>query len=248
MVFDLLARSLRGKLPEGEVPEGTRVYAVGDIHGCLAQLERLHEMIRADAAQSSAERLVAVYVGDYIDRGPDCRGVVEHLLSAPLPGFETVYLRGNHEDFLLEFLEDPRRMSGWMMNGAASTLSSYGVSLSASAASEVRSELRFNMPESHVAFYQSLVLWHLEGDYLFVHAGILPGVPIEEQEPKDLMWIRERFLDSNQDHGKIVVHGHTPIEEPELRFNRIGIDTGAVYGGQLTALVLEADSQRFLQA
>ena len=110
MVFDLLAKSLRGRAPHGRVPDGTRVYAIGDIHGCLDQLQALHRMILEDAAEAEVGRLVVVYVGDYIDRGLDSMGVVDHLIGAPLPGFEAVYLRGNHEDFLLEFLEDPRRI------------------------------------------------------------------------------------------------------------------------------------------
>ncbi len=252
MVFDLLAKSLRGRAPHGRVPDGTRVYAIGDIHGCLDQLQALHRMILEDAAEAEAERLVVVYVGDYIDRGLDSMGVVDHLIGAPLPGFEAVYLRGNHEDFLLEFLEDPRRIGSWMMNGGTSTLSSYGVGLSEVASTTdrrnaLRGELKFKMPEAHLAFYQDLRLWHIEGDFLFVHAGIQPGVPLEQQAPSDLMWIREPFLNSTEDHGKIVVHGHTPMREPELRTNRIGIDTGAVYDGALTALVLEGKDHRFLQ-
>ena len=253
MVFDLLARGLRGRAPSGRVPDGTRVYAVGDIHGCLEQLEALHRMILEDAAEAEEGRLVVVYVGDYVDRGLDCKGVVECLVGDPLPGFEAVHLRGNHEDFLLHFLDDPRTIGAWMMNGGGATLASYGVSQaeasgSSDAREALRGELKFRMPPGHLAFFEGLELSHIEGDYLFVHAGIRPGVALEDQVPEDLMWIREPFLNSSKDLGKIVVHGHTPLREPELRANRIGIDTGAVYGGMLTALVLERDQQRFLQA
>ncbi|HSG91524.1 MAG TPA: serine/threonine protein phosphatase, partial [Pseudomonadales bacterium] len=174
------------------------------------------------------------------------------LIMEPLPGFEAVHLMGNHDDFVLRVLtgEDPTL---WLMNGGDTTLRSYGIDPLAPAGMGrrdewLREQLAARLPDEHLAFLRGLRTMHTEGDYVFVHAGVRPGVPIAIQEPKDLLWIREPFLNSRADHGKVVVHGHTPSEAPEVRANRIGIDTGACYGGKLTALVLEGSDRAFLQA
>lgn len=234
-------------------PPGSVIYAIGDIHGESGKLDLLHSMIQADAGRRDAERKVVVYLGDYVDRGPDCAGVVERLAGAPLPGFETVFLKGNHEEFLLHFLETGDSSSGWFHNGGLNTLESYEVEMRGhllwrSDSKELLEQLQEKMPGTHRRFLADLRLHHIEGDYLFVHAGIRPGRPLEDQTPADMLWIRNLFLDSGEDHGFMVVHGHTPRDEPEVRPNRIGIDTGAVYGGKLTALVLEGESRDFLQA
>jgi Calcineurin-like phosphoesterase len=238
------------------VPEGSLVYAVGDIHGRLDLLERLHELIAADALKRQADRTVVVYVGDYVDRGPDSCNVVELLIRQPLrallPALESVHLIGNHEAFLLKFLDDPQSASTWFMNGGDATLRSYGVDPWQVVQSDHFAEdlcLAFleQLPKSHLDFYRNLRIAHEEGDYLFVHAGVRPGVALHEQKPEDLIWIRDDFLDSSEDFGRVVVHGHTPQRNPQTRTNRIGIDTGAVYGGKLTALVLEEYERRFLQ-
>ena len=233
-------------------PPGSVIYAVGDIHGESGKLDLLHAMIRADAQRRTAERKVAVYLGDYVDRGPDCAGVVERLAGDPLPCFETVFLKGNHEDFMLNFLETGDASSGWFHNGGLVTLEGYGVeprghSLWRPDAAALRDALDAKLPDRHRQFLGALTLYHVEGDYLFVHAGIRPGRALEDQNAADMLWIRDSFLDSNEDHGFIVVHGHTPRDYPEVRPNRIGIDTGAVYGGKLTALALEGERQDFLQ-
>ncbi len=233
------------------VPAGTRVYAIGDIHGCAARLQDLHRLIERDAV-SAPQRRVAVYVGDYIDRGPDVQEAVDLLIQEPLTGFETVYLIGNHEAFLLQFLEDAGVALSWLMNGGESTCRSYGVDPlappdSADRFAWLRKELAGRLPKRHLRFFRDLQFHHTEGDYLFVHAGIRPGVALEDQDPSDLVWMREPFLSWELDHGKVVVHGHTPTPDPVLRHNRIGIDTGACFGGRLTAVVLEDDTQRFLQ-
>lgn len=233
-------------------PPGSVIYAVGDIHGESGKLDRLHAMIRADALRRTAERKVAVYLGDYVDRGPDCAGVVERLAGDPLPGFETVFLKGNHEDFMLNFLETGDAASGWFHNGGLVTLEGYGVEPRGHGpwrpdAAALRDALDEKLPDRHRRFLGALTLYHVEGDYLFVHAGIRPGRALEDQSAADMLWIRDSFLDSNEDHGFIVVHGHTPRDFPEVRPNRIGIDTGAVYGGRLTALALEGERQDFLQ-
>jgi serine/threonine protein phosphatase 1 len=234
------------------VPAGSRVYAIGDIHGRLDLLEALHEEIEADARHGPVQRNVVVYLGDYVDRGADSRDVIEYLIEEPLPGFESIHLMGNHEAFLLQFLEDGSVLQSWTMNGGDATLASYGVNpLEAPADTDraewLRNRFRDLMPVEHHNFFCGLKLSHVEGDYLFVHAGVRPGVPIEQQDPLDLLWIREPFLRSSADFGKLVVHGHTPVRLPERKANRIDIDTGAVYGGKLTALVLEDHTQLFLQ-
>jgi serine/threonine protein phosphatase 1 len=234
-------------------PPGSVIYAIGDIHGESSKLDLMHSMIRADARGRAADRKVAVYLGDYVDRGPDSAGVVERLVGDPLPGFETVFLKGNHEEFMLHFLETGDSSSGWFHNGGLDTLEGYGVevrghSLWRPDSGELRDALDEKLPDSHRRFLGTLGLYHIEGDYLFVHAGIWPGRALEEQTAADMLWIRNRFLESNKDHGFMVVHGHTPRDFPEIRPNRIGIDTGAVYGGKLTALALEGEKRDFLQA
>ena len=235
-----------------EATPGSRVYVVGDIHGRLDLLRRLHEMIAADAADAGPLRKVLVYLGDYVDRGEKSREVVQCLIDERLPGFEPVHLCGNHEEMMLSFLNDVSVGAMWMYNGGDATLYSYGVGLQEGATLEERHlmmqrKLREALPESHTKFLQGLKLYHVEGDYLFVHAGVMPGKPLEEQEARDMLWIRNEFIHSGADHGKCVVHGHTIVPAPDIRDNRIGIDTGAYYSGTLTCLVLENAERRLLQ-
>jgi len=235
------------------VPDGRRVYAIGDIHGRLDLLETLHQKILDDAASNAqARRRVLIYLGDYVDRGPDSRAVVELLANNPLPGFDLIHLLGNHEWAMLEFLENREIAEAWFAYGGYATLVSYGVNpLPRPVPPEGRiaglqNALRAALPADHFAFLMNLKLSHVEGDYLFVHAGIRPGIPLERQEPDDLTQIRYEFLESNVDHGKVVVHGHTITEEPEIRPNRIGIDTGAFASNRLTCLVLDGNRRSFL--
>ncbi len=267
----------QGRDGAATVPPGTRVYAVGDCHGCLAALRGLRAAILADSAHADAEgpradRRVVVYLGDYIDRGPDSSGVIAMLIGEPLADFESVHLLGNHEAFMRGFLDGEDVAAVWMMNGGSETLRSYGLDVAALTGPgtgprtgagprtwprtgagpggeppALRAALAAVVPEAHRAFLDGLALSHVEGDYFFAHAGVRPGVPLERQGENDLLWIREPFLDSTADHGKVVVHGHSPAKQPEVRSNRICIDTGACYGGKLTALVLEDDQHRFLQ-
>lgn len=238
-------------IPHAEPPADTRLYAIGDVHGCADLLGRLHAAILDDAAAAPEPRKVAIYLGDYVDRGADSAGVIDILLHEPLPGFERVHLMGNHEDFLLRFLEDPGIGRTWCMNGGAETLASYGLDGALLAHDRERAALqaalRDRFPAEHLAFLQGLAITHVEGGTLFVHAGLRPGVPMEQQVPEDLLWIREPFLSSADDHGYVVVHGHSPVEAPEVHFNRINVDTGAVWSGRLTAVVLHGDSCEFLQ-
>jgi serine/threonine protein phosphatase 1 len=230
-------------------PPGTRVYAIGDIHGRLDLLRAIHQLIHEDAYAHQAPRNVAVYLGDYIDRGDTSSAVLDCLIDQPLPGFQSVHLLGNHEDSLLQFLTDTGIGPAWLSYGGIATLHSYGVRPPASdrELSRVQEELRGKLPERHLAFLRGLALQHIEGDYAFVHAGYRPGVPLAAQVPQDLLWIRDDFLSSNADFGKIVVHGHTIAEQPDVRRNRIGIDTGAFASGTLTSLVLADDKWSFLQ-
>ncbi len=243
-----------GKRPEPSAPAGSRVYAIGDVHGRLDLLQRLLGLIREDAARAKAARKALVYLGDYIDRGPESKGVIDLLLSRPMrdAGFEEIPLMGNHEDILLQFLADVRVGPHWFAYGGMATLESYGVRPPRPMAAEedlIRAQHEFagRIPAAHVEFLRRMKLKHAEGDYLFVHAGLRPGVAVTAQIAQDLMWIRDEFLESDADFGKLVVHGHTIAETPQLRPNRIGIDTGAYATGVLTALVLEGNRRRFLQ-
>jgi serine/threonine protein phosphatase 1 len=242
---------MSGPAMAARVPDGRRVYAIGDIHGHLVLLEELHGMILADAGGGRAENVI-VYLGDYIDRGPDSRGVIEALAAGPLPGFEVVHLMGNHEDFMLRFLEGAEVGRDWFQNGGDATLESYGIRCpgiwsGAKAHARARAELAEALPEAHWGFLRGLSDCHQEGDYFFAHAGIRPGVSLAAQSPHDLMWIRDEFLDSERDHGKIVVHGHTVEREVRFRPNRIGINTGAYDTGCLTCLVLDGAWPYLLQ-
>lgn len=253
MLTRLFRRPSATEEPPPPLPAQTRIYAIGDIHGCLDRLVRLEEAIAADAGGGPARR-VLVYLGDYVDRGPDSRGVIERLCGAGPEGFERVFLKGNHEDFMLQALTDKSVLVPWLTNGGDATCRSYGLEPTAppegceDLLAWLRDGLAAALPPAHRGFLERLALTHAEGRYFFCHAGIRPGVPLDAQSPEDLMWIREPFLSSRASHGRVVVHGHTPVSAPEQRPNRIGVDTGACYGGALTALVLDGDGQRFLQA
>ncbi len=239
----------------GRLPDGVRVYAVPDLHGRADLLERLLDTLAADMARAGdgIERLVAIFLGDYIDRGPRSRRVLDILTNGLPKGLETVFLKGNHEDFVLSFLDGASDAAGWLLNGGIETLASYGVDvpdtgfLTDEAENSIRVALLNAMPERHLVFLRDLALMHREGDYLFAHAGVRPGVPVERQNPEDLLWIRGPFLTSTADLGAVVVHGHTITPRPLVLANRIGLDTGAYQSGRLTCGVLEADRLRFIQ-
>jgi Calcineurin-like phosphoesterase len=234
------------------VPEDARVYAIGDIHGRVDLLADLHRRIEDDAQRNAKPRLVVVYVGDYVDRGLQSRAVLDLLIEDPLVGFESIHLKGNHEAMMLQFLTDARAASGWLEIGGNATLLSYGVKPKEDQSllkrlAEAQELLQRSLPPSHRQFLEDLKLHHTEGDYLFVHAGLKPRVPLDEQRERDLLWIRDDFLESTVDHGKTVVHGHSISWEPEVKANRINVDTGAFASGVLTALVLDGGETSFLQ-
>ena len=232
----------------GTLPTGRRVYAIGDIHGCGTQLTALHDAIAADLRARPIAEPVLVHLGDYVDRGPDVAGVLEKLAAGPpIAGVATVNLLGNHERTMLDaLLGDRAAATDWLYTGGRESLASYGIDPETDT-SEIWTE---RVPAAHVDFLQNLTLMHREGDYLFVHAGIRPGIELHAQEKQDLLSIRHSFLHSETDFGVVVVHGHTPTNTraPVIKPNRIGIDTGAVYGGRLTCVVLEADTMGFLYA
>jgi serine/threonine protein phosphatase 1 len=227
------------------LPPGRRVYAIGDVHGCDEPLAMLHTMIADDLARRPCTSAVLVHIGDYVDRGPDSCGVVARLAAGDsVPGVATINLMGNHEQTMLDALAgEGAAMTDWMINGGGAALRSWGGDPEAPRCTWPRA-----VPAEHVAFLRNLALSHREGGYLFVHAGVRPGVPLDKQSRQDLLSIRQAFLYSEADFGLVVVHGHTPKADPVVRANRIGIDTGAVYGGRLTCAVLEADRVAFLYA
>ncbi len=232
------------------LPEGRRLYSIGDIHGRLDLLEELHEMIRQDAIGFDGSKTV-IYLGDYIDRGAQSSQVLDLLIGQTLRGFDTVFLMGNHEQSMLDFLQHPQAAAAWLTYGGQVTLLSYGVGIGQVVMSQdleqLRDELEEKLPQSHLDFLHSCRLVHTEGDYCFVHAGIRPDVPLQEQAAQDLIWIRDEFILSRVRHEHVVVHGHSITDEVEWLPNRIGIDTGAYQSGLLTALVLQGRDQRLLQ-
>jgi serine/threonine protein phosphatase 1 len=225
------------------------VYAIGDIHGHKNKLQQLMAMIGEDAAQwPGPHRLV--FLGDYIDRGPDSQGVIEYFMHDIQPSFQSVFLRGNHEDIALRVLGgETELIASWMQFGGAAFLASYGVNPFRARIMEspevLQAELAERMPPQHRRFLESTVYSYGCGDYYFAHAGVRPGIDLTKQDSTDLMWIRQEFLGSKQDFGKIVVHGHSISTAPDVKINRIGIDTGAYATGKLTGLKLWGSERRF---
>lgn len=232
------------------VPAGVRIYCIGDIHGRSDLLDEMHAAIAADVDRQPVDQARIVCLGDYVDRGPDSAGVLDRL-SQPAPcGIARTLIKGNHEEIMERFLVEPSEAAGWLRLGGIQTMRSYGLEAEALMAREglaaAAAELRERMPASHRKLLASLQFSEIVGDYFFCHAGVRPGVALEAQQPRDLMWIREEFLSSNADFGKKIVHGHTPVAEPELRANRINIDTYAFASNRLTCVVLEGSNLRFM--
>jgi serine/threonine protein phosphatase 1 len=234
-----------------DATDGLRLYIIGDIHGCSDLLDRVADAISRDLARHPAIESLTITLGDYVDRGLDSRGVLDRLARNPFPT-RYVALRGNHEELFGSFLDDPSVGAQWRHLGGAETLHSYGIPVRAfmlgKELERSAESLRDAIPQEHLDFVTSLPLCLSIGDYFFCHAGVRPAVPLDRQQAQDLLWIRNEFLNSNSDFGKIVVHGHTPIEQPEILPNRINIDTGAFATGRLTCLVLEGGHRRFLSS
>lgn len=236
------------------VPDGTIVWAVGDIHGRLDLLQPLVEAIVADLRDASATRKAVVFLGDYIDRGPDSRGVLKLLAGlAAAQGIEWRFLKGNHEQAMLGFLNDPSAGPKWCEYGGDNALRSYGLQVPnlahrTEAWARVAADLRHKLTAHEAAFLENLELSVTFGDYFFSHAGARPGVALDRQSPDDLMWIRQPFLDSVTAFERVVVHGHTPTKAVHADQRRIGIDTKAYDSGLLTALRLEGRKRSLLQS
>lgn len=229
----------------GALPRNRRLYAIGDIHGSVAKLRDLHGQVAADLKARPVGSALLIHLGDYVDKGGDSRAVVDYLVEQdPVPGLPTMYLTGNHEETMLAALDgDGAAAADWLWGGGRATLESWGVAQDAPREAWLG---HFTAPQ--LRFLRRLDLMHQEGSYLFVHAGIRPGIALEEQSREDMLRIRHDFLGSERDHGLVVVHGHTAGFQPVVRDNRICLDTAAWSGGPLTCAVLEGDRLGFLQA
>jgi serine/threonine protein phosphatase 1 len=228
-------------------PAGTRIYAVGDIHGRADLLSEIIARIDDDIRRRPIEHTVEVYLGDYIDRGPHSKTVID-LLAIRLVRNQAICLRGNHETVMEDFFQDPTVLRYWQQLGGMQTLASYGVYPRDRAETEFDLHRRFlrAFPRVHELFLQCLRYHFACGDFLFVHAGVRPNIPLDQQDPNDLIWIRHEFLDSAENHGRFIVHGHTPVPHPDIRHNRINIDTGAWKTGTLTCIAIEGATILFL--
>ncbi len=247
MVFSKLFR--RTAAPAPRIADDRIVYAIGDVHGRLDCLEDL--LARIDADPGRGERHVTlVFLGDLIDRGPDSRGVVERVMALCAASDDVHCLCGNHEELLLEAAAGARQALGiFNRAGGRETMLSYGVDDAIYEREDLKGVQRLileHVPPEHLDFLRALPDKVVVDDYVMVHAGIRPGVALDAQKASDLRWIRSPFLEHGGRHERFVIHGHTVTDEPDVRPNRIGIDTGAYRTGRLTALVLEGDSHRFL--
>ena len=229
---------------------GARIYAVGDIHGHLDRLQRLHAAIRQDLAIRPTGDVTLVHIGDLIDRGPDSAGVLNHLLGHPVPGATVVTLLGNHEAMLLDALatHDEASAEHWALHGGSASLISWNVPARAPV-----SAWWTHIPPAHLTFMRGLPRCYVKDGYVFAHAGVRPGTPLAAQLPDDLIWIRDGFLDwpgimLPETPDAIIVHGHSPRMRPEVRRNRINLDTGAGRGGPLSCAILEGQGVRWMQA
>ncbi len=236
------------------IPPGMRVYAFGDVHGRADLLRILLDAIHEETSSTKPgwDKMEIIGLGDYLDRGPKSRDVLDMLIHASFPGKVTLTtLRGNHEEAFLTSLADPAAWAAWLEFGGSSTLVSYGVSPIAGTptpdrVARMHEALVKAVPPLHLDFIRAMPTRRSLGDFLFVHAGIRPGQPLDRQNDQDLMWIREEFLASRRQHGAMIVHGHQVVEQPEFHPNRIAIDTGAYCTGRLTCLELEGTQQRLL--
>ncbi len=234
------------------IPDGIRVYVIGDIHGRDDLTREIcHRILGDSQSMPPGMKRAAVFLGDYLDRGMNSREVIDFLIDDPLPGFETHFLKGNHEQKLLDFLDDCNEGGMWLELGGGATVFSYGVRVPkeikvADRLKYIRDAFCVEFPDTHLRFLKNLEIQYTVGDYLFVHAGINPKRPLDDQNPDDIIWGVDEFLDFDDDLGKIVVHGHSTTVNPVERSNRISIDTGAYFTNNLTCLVLEGTEQRFL--
>ena len=235
---------------DARAPAGMRLYAIGDVHGRLDLLERMHESIAEELARDRPDEWRIVHLGDYVDRGPDSAGVIDLLISARAADPRVMALVGNHDVGFLDFLGLPDPTGLFARYGGVDTARSYGVRLDPDdgrAFAAQAAELRAAVPEAHAAFLRGLPYSLEFGDFFFCHAGIRPGVPLDKQAPMDLIWIRDAFLDHPGLHPKVVVHGHTPSPQAQVLANRVNVDTAAFKSNRLTALVVDGASKRTIE-
>ncbi|HEY0042990.1 MAG TPA: metallophosphoesterase family protein [Allosphingosinicella sp.] len=250
MLSRLFSRNRGRKAYAG--PPGSRAYAVGDIHGRLDLLVDLLARIEEDNRRRGPAKTYLVFLGDLVDRGPDSAGVIDLLANNPPRFGRNIFLKGNHEEFFLSVLDgDDSGVQHWLTYGGTECSESYGLTggwMLNSTPYGIMERLRAEVPQSHQQFLREMADSFRFGDYLFVHAGIRPGVELDKQASRDLRWIREGFLDDRTDHGVIVVHGHTIVDKPEEHPNRIAVDTGAYRSGTLTAIGLQGEERWFIEA
>lgn len=231
-------------------PDGMRIHAIGDVHGRLDLLEEMHRRIMTGLAERPVNDWRIIHLGDYVDRGPDSRGVLDFLIAARERDPRNVMLAGNHDVGFLDFLASPRSESLFVNYGGSDTARSYGVELgleTLEALQRTWARLLRAVPSRHQEFLRSLPYSVSFGDFHFCHAGIRPGVALDKQTSEDLIWIRGPFLNSPDLHEKVVVHGHTPAAEPEVMANRVNVDTGAYRSGVLSALMIEGGDKQIVQ-
>ena len=235
---------------DAALPDGERIYAIGDIHGRADLLEQVRDKIGLDLMTRPIDHATVVTLGDYVDRGPATKTVLDHLTSRTFFPARLVALGGNHDLLFRDFLLKPEIGEHWRSMGGAETLKSYDVPTKDFRAGKnlerVATTFGNVLPDAHRRLMFSLPLHFEMGDYFFCHAGVRPNRPLDQQTDEDLIWIRDEFLQSDQDFGKVVVHGHTPVSQPQVRHNRVSIDTAAFSTGRLTCVVLEEDSLHFL--
>ena len=233
-----------------------RYYAIGDIHGRCDLTHEIISLIKKDIEQHPEDTPKLIFLGDYVDRGPSSKEVIDILISLEKE-YECIFLKGNHEDIFLMFLEDASKGPLWIINGGIETFKSYGVNpiypednnkKDGNNYEILQKQLLDNIPEAHLNFLKKTLQFSFETqNYLFVHAGVRYDIPLAKQNPQDLLWIREPFLSEDTNFGKTIVHGHSISKKPEIKTNRIGIDTGAYYTDILTCLVISSDKNYFLQ-
>ena len=235
----------------------SQVFAVGDIHGCKNLLDKIHNKIRIATNTKSGKKLI-IYLGDYIDRGPDVKGTIDTLINFNLPNVEKIFLLGNHEQMFLDVLEGKNNsLYNWISNSGLETIESYGGDLSKyiddnlelTFEKKIVTKIKKFLPKAHLNFFNNLKLYHVWNNYLFVHAGINPKMPIEKQQKETLIWTREKsFFDPLMTYDKIVVHGHTAKEKIEKYPFRINLDTGSFYSGRLSCLLFENNKCRYFDS
>jgi serine/threonine protein phosphatase 1 len=236
--------------PRFALPAGVRIYAVGDIHGRRRLLAEMLEAIAADARQHPTTHIIEVFLGDYIDRGMYSREVIDMLIARPPSGHQRICLRGNHEETLLRFLDDPNVLRDWANFGGYATLTAYGVAMPTSMSAEqriaLRNQFQQNLLPSHEEFLRGLPLIYQSGDYAFVHAGVLPSAPLSQQKSEHLLWIREAFLNHSGFFEKYIVHGHSPVVAPEIYDHRANLDVSDASISSLCCLVLDRAQRRIM--